>query len=517
MKIKPADFAVPIIISAMVASLLLIFGNKSIKRNTNIYKNLSYDLDGIDHVPEWLNVMVDDALPKGDFVVWVPTGDFETSSLVKVPRFPSAYTNSYKMGQGETKISDLSELDTLTFQVFRNEQFSGQLVLGARHDLSGVNVHVDDFESGNNTFMSRENVEIRFVKYVPVQRGRSEFIWSAKYEEVAGPAVSGSKAPDVVADPLVNIQNIDIPSYRAQPVWLTFKIPKDLIPGVYQGKITINTDQIQPKEFILKFRVLDMELHDPVNYTFFMDLWFNPNAVATNHNLKPWSQPHWEMLEKYIKELASGGVKTITTIINHEPWRIHWLNNEMRPQTSSGFETMIKWMYTKEKKWKFDYSIFDKYVQMYINLGIDKRINTYSLTSFRGSERITYFDQNKNETVQQQFNFPGSPEYQKIWSLFLEDFTIHLKEKDWLEKTYLFFDERPEETMGLIAQFIKEKGPQFANRISIAGHPESDLPTRIYYVKYRRGMNKADPQHSTYVDSPLTRILLHIVRQLNQG
>src|SRR5699024_4015756 len=100
---------------------------------------------------------------------------------------------------------------------------------------------------------------------------------------------------------------------------------------------------------------------DPENNTFDLDVWMNPNAIAEAYDVEPWeSEEHWELIEKYMEDLADSGQNAITTTIIQYPWLVSW--NNWEPQTATGYDSMVEWQYDG-KDWDFDYSIFDRYVE----------------------------------------------------------------------------------------------------------------------------------------------------------
>ncbi len=94
-------------------------------------------------------------------------------------------------------------------------------------------------------------------------------------------------------DPLLELKSINIPAYRAQPVWITFKVPKNTASGVYEGNIIISCMPFGNVEYKVKLNIQKEELPDPKDFKFHLDLWLNPTAIADYYNLKHWSEPHW--------------------------------------------------------------------------------------------------------------------------------------------------------------------------------------------------------------------------------
>ena len=99
---------------------------------------------------------------------------------------------------------------------------------------------------------------------------------------------------------------------------------------------------------------------------------------------------------------------------------------------------MIEWIKEKNGAWKFDYTIFDEYVQMAMDLGIDKAITLY--TPVPWGNRFRYMDAATGNYVYETWS-PGTDTYTARWHTFLTDFKAHLERKGWFKKTYLGINE----------------------------------------------------------------------------
>ncbi len=95
-------------------------------------------------------------------------------------------------------------------------------------------------------------------------------------------------------------------------------------------------------------------LPQPHDWKYRLDLWQNPWVIAWYYHVEPWSDEHMALLKKHLKLYADAGGKYITTYAVHSPWSDNSYMIE---------GTMIEWLKRKDGSWKFDYSIFDKYVQ----------------------------------------------------------------------------------------------------------------------------------------------------------
>lgn len=453
-------------------------------------------LDPIEDTPEWVKTNAEAALPSDSLNIWIPTGNLSTSSLIRVPRFPSLKRDDDPDPSAfDIHLVNSSEVQRITG--VRNEQQSFQVAVAAKSPLTNLSMKVENLISEKGDTLAAENIKVRYVRYVPVQRARSELIWSPRYEDIYDKGVSGFGSPDVVADPLVELREVDVPAYRTQPIWLTLQIPTSSAPGTYTGTLRICTDQYGNVPLPIAVKVLSPVLPSPKDYRFFLDLWFNPNAVALANDLELWSEEHWKYIDTYLEDLASRGAKTITTTIVPYPWKVDWIAGTKRSQTYAGYPTMVNWYCDSNNQWSFDYSIFDRFVETCFLHGIDRRIDVFSLTPFdhKGEWKIYY---NHTESQEPDTLFFRGPDqkYKEIWKIFLHDFENHLSQKGWLNKTYLSFDESPREIMDSILDIVSGSAPGFLKRFSVAGKLDTEElagSLSVFYTFLPDSLQEGDP------------------------
>ena len=272
-----------------------------------------------------------------------------------------------------------------------------------------------------------------------------------------------------VADPLFENPPPRLEANTTQAVWLTLHIPKDVQPGTYVGKLEVRAGARQA-DFALRVRVLDFVLPDLPEGSFYMNIWQDPAAVARWAKVPVWSEEHWKLLEVYARDLAAHGQKSITTSILHDPWR---------SQTGNVFPSMVAWRFPgewqlgQEAKFAFDYAVFDRYVALMMKAGVKKTIHCFSMVNGPGDSPdcdIGYVD-----TTTGQFRIRhtavGDAWYRQAWARFLPEFARHLQSKGWLERTYIGFDEKPQNILTGIENVLKAHAP--ALKIALAGGSSS--------------------------------------------
>jgi hypothetical protein len=261
---------------------------------------------------------------------------------------------------------------------------------------------------------------------------------------------------ELAGDLLDDATRTPMPSGSWRALWLTVTPPRDAAPGSYAGTLTVRADGTAPLEFPLTIEVLPATLPAPADWKFHLDLWQHPWAVARWHDVAPWSEEHFRLMRPYLTELANGGQKIITATLTDQPWgrRDH-----------DDYRSMVEHVRHPDGSWTFDYTAFDRYVELAMDCGITGQINCYSLLTWSG--RLYYTDAATGDERFMLCDTTG-PQFAEYWAPFLRDFEKHLEAKGWLERARLAVDEAPAQMMQAMTELVKTSAPRL--RISLAGN-----------------------------------------------
>jgi len=211
--------------------------------------------------------------------------------------------------------------------------------------------------------------------------------------------------------------------------------------------------------------VQNLTLPHPHEWEFRLDLWQNPWVIARYNHVEPWSSEHKLLLRNHLQAYADAGGKFITTYAVHSPWADNSYMIE---------DTMIEWIKTAEDSWMFDYSIFDQYVELAMEVGIDKAITLY--TPLPWGNRFRYLDGRSGQYIYEKWA-PDSDRYRALWKIFMDDLKAHLIGKGWFEKSYLGINENPIELTLMAVKMIREHSPDW--KITYAGNWHAELSSLI--------------------------------------
>jgi hypothetical protein len=348
-----------------------------------------------------------------------------------------------------SEVPKVAQQNTWSGTAWKGERLSLQLVLWSTDSITKVNTKIADFKSDSGHTLPSTAATINFVKYVITD----EFGAGCGYRKPEDFASS------LAADILEPVNSYSIKGQEARPIWVTIDIPENAVAGSYNSVFTLNMEGQEKKKFNLNLKVVDQVLPAATNWKFHLDLWQNPYAVSRFHDVKPWSQEHIALLKPIMKRLADAGQKVITVSLNKRPWG---------GQTFDQFEAMIEWKKKKDGTWKYDYTIFDTWIQLMMDLGVKNQISCYSMVPW-GNE-FYYFDEKENKEIKIKAA-PGTKEYEDLWIPFLEQFKAHMEQKGWNKITRIAMDERSPAEMKAMLQLLNKYAPEFG--VSFADNHKS--------------------------------------------
>lgn len=303
------------------------------------------------------------------------------------------------------------------------------------------------------------------VEFSDLKCGKSSISADALVARLVGsvPTSEAGATMDVLSD-------FDVFSIvGAASIYVTATIPKGIPAGIYTGKVSVLTDGESVASNEIEIEVADIDLPDVRDWSFFLNVWANPATVARWHGVDIWSDEHFALMRPYIDDLAAHGQKTAVVPICFRPWA---------NQTRDPYPSAVVWK-RRGQNYEFDFSIFERYVDMHISAGIDRAIHCYSvvqaMSCLQGSA-IEYIDLDSGDTKIIDIEI-GDAEWTRAWKSFFDAFRQFLISKGWLERVYIAFDERPGDIMIRVMAMLNEYAPDF--KTALAANTRSDEFFRI--------------------------------------
>lgn len=343
---------------------------------------------------------------------------------------------------------------------WKGERVNAQAVLWTKQSLKNVRITVSDLKCGKNVIPASATTA-SFVGYV----------WTDELnkDRKSGCSDRPNKADwdsSLVADVLEVRKSLDIEAQCTQPLWVNIWVPQDIPSGVYKGALTVSGENFADMRLPMRINVQKRTLPDPAQWVFHLDLWQNPYAVARYYNVPLWSRQHFDIMKPLMQQLANAGQKVITASVMHHPWA---------GQTEYPFDSMVFRMKKIDGSWVYDYTVFDRWVEFMMSLGIDRQINCYTLVPW--ALKFDYYDQATNRIRFVEAK-PGEAAYEDYWFSFLKDFAGHLRQKGWFEKTTIAMDEREKSMMQKAFDLIFRADAGY--KVSGAGDYYPEIEPKMY-------------------------------------
>ena len=400
---------------------------------------------------------------KGSALIPAEGLEIVLAAPVKVRAVRLTVTGSSKADEGPM-ISRLAAFATPTGRAL--EGAVGDL----DHQYSAANVPVaNGAQAWHGTAWRGERIHGQFVVWTSAERPGLRATMSplrdAAGHELPATAVRTRFVRTVLADGklvgdvLDDAERVDMPAGSYRAVWLTVETPRDTVPGTYTGTLTLRADGTEPKIFPVSLEVLGATLPAPEDWKYHLDIFQHPWSIARMHGVKPWSDEHFAVMRPYMLELAQAGQKVITATITPRPWG---------RRDYDDYDTMVTHVKLPDGSWKFDYTVFDRYVEFAMSCGISKQINCYSMLTWSG--HLEYTDAATGDTRMAMCE-PGTPSYTDYWGPFLKDFEKHLEAKGWLERTRVGVDEAPAAMMKAMMEVMHANAPRL--KAALAGNQTS--------------------------------------------
>ncbi|MGQ9730639.1 MAG: glycoside hydrolase domain-containing protein [Candidatus Zipacnadales bacterium] len=256
--------------------------------------------------------------------------------------------------------------------------------------------------------------------------------------------------PDILAPLDGPAQRIDVQAGETRALWVLLAVPPETEPGEYRGEIVLDSGTTPPTRLPLRVVVHNPVLPSPQDYHLWVSFWQAPERIAQQYSLELWNEPHWSLLRTYLEDMVAHGQKLAVVTRNLFEWRT----------TSAGQPT-------------FHYTLFDRYVGLCREVGMDEGIEFYSMFDGTGDSLIAWADD--TGTMHSETANPGDERFDFWWSAFLTDFAAHLEEKGWLQNVFICPTDEPRDSAGVptlqrfahCAELVRAAHPAFKTTAAI--------------------------------------------------
>ncbi len=288
--------------------------------------------------------------------------------------------------------------ETLVLEAARNEVISAQFALRAGEPLKGLEWEVGPLFADDGSTIPPPRA--RRVGFVPVRRNSDRSALR--------------RAPARFPDPLLEDSRRDVPAFTTQPVWMTLRIPKGAKAGVYTGRAVFHTER---QAVILPLSVEVYPAVLPEERTLWVTNWMSLDRKNMERFIDfPWvlTDPrYWQRLSACARNMAAHRQSVILTHLFY----------------------LIRFKAGRKGELAFDFTLFDRWVQAFIDAGVIGRIEgghlcagPYGTTDHKSAIWVV----EKGKAVRRRVS-TWSREHEGFLAKFLPALQGHLEEKGWLD------------------------------------------------------------------------------------
>ncbi len=331
----------------------------------------------------------------------------------------------------------------LTIDAARNEVISAQVVVWCKEPMEKVACRAGTLKLGAGQPIPAPRV--RWVGYVPV---------GTDWKQISGPFKP-------FPDPLMENAPEKIEPGMAQPIWLTYKIPADSAPGLYQGEVEVEATiqgKVRAMKFPLRIQVYAAKLPDTRTLKVSNWTWFDNSGVAKLCGVEEvYSEPFWKLMEVVAQNMAAHRQNVIFT-----PLQGGWSQNDL-----------ITAKVNPQGKLEIDFTLFDRWVTIFRAAGVDGLIEGVQLArpNKRGGKnyiadgghfKSVAWKIEEGKAVRVWLG-SMSEEYDQYLALYLPALQKHLEAKGWLKSYVQHIYDEPQpshaETYNLFVKRVKQYAP----------------------------------------------------------
>ncbi|MDD3927262.1 MAG: DUF4091 domain-containing protein [bacterium] len=259
-------------------------------------------------------------------------------------------------------------------------------------------------------------------------------------------------------DPLLESGKCDVSANSTMTYILQMMIPEDTSPGRYRGSAHILADSHEGMDLEFDVDILPGTLRS-TPYAPKINFWPNWTVFCRTYDLELWSTEFWSLAEKFLAELATGGMNVITVAVLEDAFRY-----PLPPEYyhMNAWPSMIRWIRHADGNYRFDYDIYDRYVELNMRLGINAEIECHSMLPCKmQTPWLTYYDEKEGRTVSYETDYTAD-DYLHAWEAFLADFAEHNRRRGWLDKITICPYDEPQDipSFRMVADIVRRVAPE---------------------------------------------------------
>ncbi|HOX07471.1 MAG TPA: hypothetical protein PK280_13795 [Planctomycetota bacterium] len=316
----------------------------------------------------------------------------------------------------------------------RNGTFSGKLALSSAAAIKGLKASVSELaQDGGKAKLPAAAVKVRFG-----EPGKPNVGWNGPERFDRLLAESPAEVPPVQ----VRLRN-QWGDTKWQPaptavaaVWVTVQVPADAAPGEYKGALTVEAEGLAAKLSVpVELKVHDWKAPEVKDYAQRYNLYQSPDTLAQYYKVPLWSDKHWELMGKSFEVLRSAGNSVCV------------LNLVVKVPSLNNTESMIRWVKKADGGYDYDFSIAEKYMDLYEKVsGKPAILELFVWEHHTKTDKkppvplsVTVVDPATGKTDLLQQPPYDTPENEAFWKPVLTELRKRIEKRGWFDVTAMCY------------------------------------------------------------------------------
>jgi hypothetical protein len=225
-------------------------------------------------------------------------------------------------------------------------------------------------------------------------------------------------------------------------IWLSVRVPRDAKPGKYEAAVSVSAEGLAPVTVPMKVNVSDLVLPDPKDFRIQNFGYLSDDALALHYNVPRWSDKHFELMSQSFGLMAEVNSRQVFANLC-----INFYGGNKGGASQSNAESLIRWIKQADGSWKYDFTIFDKYLDMAgkaVGKPLPLRLNCWGEVSKKegkllhnGVTTVSGLDPATGTVTPIEQPVPGTEESFAFWKPVLDEVRKKVEARGWWDVTAL--------------------------------------------------------------------------------
>ncbi len=215
-------------------------------------------------------------------------------------------------------------------------------------------------------------------------------------------------------DPLVPAGAFTLRADTTHVLWVRAHVGRRTKPGQAEATVRVTSQGQTVADVPLCLTVWDFQL--PEHFSIGLNYRLNPSRLAEQFGVELWSNEFFALTRQAAADLAAHGQDCIT---------VHGACHAYEG-------SMIRWQFDLVGRLSLDFTVFDRWVATFREVGIEERMEVSSLYSAHRPDavRLEIWDKRSAELHTEEVAV-GSDRYESLMIDFLEQLRAHLEQIGW--------------------------------------------------------------------------------------